>query len=118
MFSELRLQPNRIDQTKETDMEDKRYPLPPLYAYLTFALSVAAGVATFFWLNLPWYFTVQFAFGIFLGTNLFTSVIGANIWRMPGSEKLQGWRFLVSTIVWILAAFVGGLVLAVWWLRD
>jgi len=30
-------------------MEDKRYRLPPVYAYLTFWLSVAAGVATFFW---------------------------------------------------------------------
>jgi len=88
-----------------------------MYAYWTFALSVAAGVATFFWLNGPWYFTVQFAFGVFLGTNLLTSIIGANYWRMPGSEKLQGWKFLVSTILGILAAYVGGLVLGVW-LRD
>jgi len=33
---------------RTTDMQDKRYPLPPVYAYLTFWLSVAGGVATFF----------------------------------------------------------------------
>ena len=94
-------------------MENKKYPLPHVYAYVTFWLSVAVGVVTFFWLKGPWYITVQLAFVAFMGTNLLTSIIGANYWRMPGSEKLQGWKGLGSLFLWCLFGAAVGLVLGV-----
>jgi len=81
-------------------MEDKRYRLPPVYAYLTFWLSVAAGVATFFRVNGPWYVTFPAALAVFMGTNLLTSIIGALYWRMPGSETLHTRKGLVSVFLW------------------
>ena len=49
-------------------MENKRYPLPPVYAYLTFWLSVAAGVGTFLWVNGPWYVSFPAGLAVYMGT--------------------------------------------------
>ena len=94
-------------------MEDKRYRLPPVYAYLTFWLSVAAGVATFFRVNGPWYVTFPAALAVFMGTNLLTSIIGGLYWRMPGSETLHTRKGLVSVFLWGLFGAACALVLGV-----